>query len=84
MNELFPAEWFPISITVIFFLGGSRVTPTDWATVISPAVQELSHPVASDSLKVGGSKTPRPRSIQAVTSYNKKFTKQCDRCVPLP
>jgi len=40
INELFPAEWFPINITVIFFLGGSRVTPTDWATVISPGVQK--------------------------------------------
>ena len=36
MKELFPAEWFPISITVIFFLGASSFTPTDAATVISP------------------------------------------------
>lgn len=36
MKELFPAEWFPISITVIFFLGGSSVTPTDWAIDINP------------------------------------------------
>ena len=40
INELFPAEWFPINMTVIFFLGGSRVTPTDWATVIRPGIQE--------------------------------------------
>jgi hypothetical protein len=39
MNELFPAEWFPINMTVIFFLGGSRVTPTDWATVMRPEVR---------------------------------------------
>jgi len=25
---LFPAEWFPINITVIFLRGGSKVTPT--------------------------------------------------------
>lgn len=36
MKELFPAEWLPISITVIFFLGGSNFTPTDSATEISP------------------------------------------------
>ncbi len=28
MKELFPAEWFPISITVIFFLGASKEIPT--------------------------------------------------------
>lgn len=27
MKELFPAEWFPIIITIIFFLGGSRRMP---------------------------------------------------------
>lgn len=27
MKELFPAEWLPIIITIIFFLGGSRRTP---------------------------------------------------------
>ncbi len=36
---LFPAEWFPINITVIFFLGGSKVTPTVWAIVINPTEQ---------------------------------------------
>lgn len=36
MKELFPAEWLPISNTVIFFLGGSNFTPTDSATKISP------------------------------------------------
>lgn len=36
IKELFPAEWLPISITVIFFLGGSNLTPTDSATVINP------------------------------------------------
>lgn len=36
MKELFPAEWLPISITVIFFLGGSNFTPTDSAIEISP------------------------------------------------
>lgn len=36
MKELFPAEWLPISITVIFFLGGSNFTPTDSATAIKP------------------------------------------------
>lgn len=36
MKELFPAEWFPISSTVIFFLGGSNFTPTDSATGINP------------------------------------------------
>lgn len=40
MKELFPAEWFPISITVIFFLGGSSFTPTDSATVIKPECKE--------------------------------------------
>lgn len=36
MKELFPAEWLPISITVIFFLGGSNFTPTDSAMEMSP------------------------------------------------
>lgn len=36
MKELFPAEWLPISNTVIFFLGGSNFTPTDSATEINP------------------------------------------------
>lgn len=36
MKERFPAEWFPINITVIFFLGGIRVMPTDWAIAINP------------------------------------------------
>jgi hypothetical protein len=26
MKELLPAEWLPINMTVIFFLGASRVT----------------------------------------------------------
>lgn len=36
MKELFPAEWLPISSTVIFFLGASSFTPTESATEISP------------------------------------------------
>lgn len=36
MKELFPAEWLPISNTVIFFLGGSNFTPTDSAIEINP------------------------------------------------
>lgn len=36
MKELFPAEWLPISSTVIFFLGGSNFAPTDSATEINP------------------------------------------------
>lgn len=36
MKELFPAEWFPISITVIFFLGANSFKPRDSATVINP------------------------------------------------
>lgn len=36
MKELFPAEWLPISIAVIFFLGGRSFTPTDSATGINP------------------------------------------------
>lgn len=39
-KELFPAEWFPISMTVIFLRGGNRVTPTDWAIVIRPEDQK--------------------------------------------
>lgn len=36
---LFPAEWFPINITVIFFRGGSKLTPTVWAIDMSPTGQ---------------------------------------------
>lgn len=39
MKELLPAEWLPINMTVIFFLGASRVTPTDWATATSPRIE---------------------------------------------
>lgn len=39
MKELLPAEWLPINMTVIFFLGASRVTPTDWATATSPRME---------------------------------------------
>merc|ERR1719209_1659379 len=36
MKELFPAEWLPIRRTVIFFLGGKSVSPTDLAASTSP------------------------------------------------
>ena len=36
IKELFPAEWFPISITVIFFLGASRDIPTVSAIYTRP------------------------------------------------
>ena len=36
MNEDFPAEWFPISMMVIFFLGASSFSPRVSAIDIRP------------------------------------------------
>lgn len=36
MKELFPAEWFPMIITMIFFLGGSSRTPRVLAIFTRP------------------------------------------------
>ena len=36
MNDDFPAEWFPMSMMVIFFLGASSFSPRVSAIEISP------------------------------------------------
>ena len=36
MKDDFPAEWFPINRTVIFFLGANRFSPTSWAMRMRP------------------------------------------------
>lgn len=39
IKELFPAEWFPSSKIVIFFLGASKFNPKPLAIVIRPKKQ---------------------------------------------
>lgn len=39
IKELFPAEWFPIIITIIFLRGGNSLTPKLSAIFTSPVKQ---------------------------------------------
>lgn len=48
MKELFPAEWLPIIITMIFFLGGRSRTPRLLAIFTRP---ENTHTVSRYQLK---------------------------------
>lgn len=41
INELFPAEWFPSSKIVIFFLGASKFNPSPLAIVIRPKYYKI-------------------------------------------
>ena len=40
INELLPAEWFPIRRTLIFFLGADRLRPSPLAMGIKPGTRE--------------------------------------------
>ncbi len=44
MNELFPAEWFPMSMMEIFFLGGSSFSPSSAADSMSPLAGSVYSP----------------------------------------
>lgn len=41
MKELFPAEWLPIIITTIFFLGGRSRTPSVSAILTRPETKDV-------------------------------------------
>lgn len=41
MKELFPAEWLPIIITTIFFLGGRSRKPSVSAILTRPETQDV-------------------------------------------
>lgn len=53
MKELFPAEWFPINITVIFFLGARSDIPTVSAMYTKPEMPILAKNYSSFSMIEG-------------------------------
>ena len=48
MKELFPAEWFPITMTITLRLGGRSVTPTSRPNVMRPAAETGVRSVGED------------------------------------
>ena len=57
MKELFPAEWFPITMTITLRLGGRSVTPTSRPNVMRPAaetgVRSVGEDVQAEGLDLG-------------------------------